>query len=351
MRKKKSVLTSTKEKRIMKLSCDADYSEVRVGKGQMAQAAIQMIGANLKIKPSDKIVDVLDICSARGDFAMLALEHLKLQSIDCVDPDAYMTVSYAHDPRIRLTIGKYADLKTNRLYDLVYSCHSLEHYRDPAKKLAFLVEHIKPNRYLLLDVPNIETITDGHNVDEFFYDYHRYYFNREILINYVSHLGMELVSQNNSIYSIMLLVKKTGVQTTTVSTERYAEYNEKVISEYQNNLTYNRSKLPVIAEAMRHLAKGNRSALFGCGRVLDAMITYGGLDLDHFQFLVDNFLKRTTDSLYRKKLYDASVLDKAGVDTIFLLTRSSTGELKDALRKQYPHVTLVHWSDLCDSAV
>jgi len=73
-----------------KLSCDAKYSEVRVGKQQMLKFFENTINqANLKFKKSPKI---LDMKSARGDFALFAIKYSgkrsALNSSVCIDSNS-----------------------------------------------------------------------------------------------------------------------------------------------------------------------------------------------------------------------------------------------------------------------
>lgn len=345
-RKTPTVDLSTNEyPEIKKLSCDADYSEVRVGKGQMTSEAISILEKNLG---DEEIKEVLDICSARGHFAMVALERFNLSSIDCVDPDKYMTITYANDPRINLIIGKYDSLKTDKKYDLIYSCHTLEHYREPAKKIDFMIERLRRGGYLLLDVPNLENVCDVSVVDDFFYDHHKYYFSRGILKNFLISRGLELVAENNSLYSIILLMRKSGTVGAFESDHSYAKTNERLIKAYSANLEANRKKIPEVVWKIEKIANGKRNAVLGCGRILDALIVYGGLNLDNFDILIDNFLINTTSVLYGRKVYRSSILDTEQADNIFLMTRSATSGLITELSKKYPKMNVVQVSSLFD---
>ncbi len=337
---------SDESPRIFRLSCDADYSDIRVGKGQMVANALRSFEQHLK---QESIREVLDLCSARGDFALSALDFFSLGSIDCIDPDLYMTVSYQHDPRINLQIGKYHELKTTKQYDLVYSCHTLEHYRDPSKYLRFAVNLIKPGKFLFLDVPNIDAIQDGRNIDEYFYDRHKYYFTRSILTQFLRSLGMELVGQNEGSYTIELLMKKTGFRREIDYDSQTVEQTHELISSYKTNIETNRSKLPAVASMIRDLGRSKVNVAFGCGRVLDAFLAYGKLDIEVFSLLIDNFLINATPELYGKPLYRTSILDTEHVDNIFLFTRSSTGALMADLTKQYPKTCVTHINALIDS--
>jgi len=343
-KKRSKKIVGQGQKVITRLSCDADYSDVRVGKAQMVAEAQSLI----KQIDKSEINKVLDICSARGDFARFALSYFNIKSIDCLDPDKYMTLSYKDDPRINLTIGIYSDLKISKKYDLIYSCHTLEHYRNPAKKLAFMVDNITDEKYLLLDVPNIETISDNRNIDEFFYDHHRFYFNRELLTNFLLAQGMELISENESLYSIKLLMKKTGRIIKKKLSKDYTRFNKELIRKYYKNIQTNRNKLPEAVRMINKIIINKKNAIIGCGRIFDALITYGGLDINSFNFLIDNFLINASKKLYGKKLYTSDILKAEPVDNILLNVRSSTSNLAKELSKKFPNVNIISINDILD---
>ena len=80
------------------LICDAAYSEVRVGKQQMVKYVKQAFNnLNIEFKGSPKI---LDMKSARGDFALFALDYFDINSIDCIEEDDYITTTYNNDSTI-----------------------------------------------------------------------------------------------------------------------------------------------------------------------------------------------------------------------------------------------------------
>ena len=89
------------------LSCEANYSDIRVGKQQMTKYIFDTLN---KVNLPNSINKVLDIRSARGHFALKALEYFNIESIDCVEEDNYMTVTYDNNPSINIWRGKYYNL-------------------------------------------------------------------------------------------------------------------------------------------------------------------------------------------------------------------------------------------------
>lgn len=296
------------------LDCDASYSDIRVGKQQMVHYIFDTLE---KIKLRSPIKKVLDMKSARGHFAIKALDYFNLDSIDCIEEDEYIFQSYKDNPKINIFTDKYHKFSGNN-YDLIYSCHTLEHYQDPAKYLNFIKNILKNDGYFYIDVPNIENIDTNNNIDQFFYDKHLYYYDAETLGDYIESIGFELLNKNISPQNISLLYRKNKDIIKEYTSNRYNK-NISLIFNYIQNITNNRNhitNLNIIFD------KNKTNVIFGCGRPLDAMIKYGNLKLDNFTILVDDFLSQITDSIYGKPLYNSEKLSNLHVDNMLLLIKN-----------------------------
>lgn len=303
---------NTLETKFKNLDCDAGYSEIRVGKQQMAHYIFDALKTlNIDFNPKK----VLDMKSARGHFALQALEHFNLDSIDCIEEDDYMTKTYKDNPKINIYNKKYHTY-LEKDYDLVYSCHTLEHYQNPTKYLKFIRTLLKDDGMFYIDVPNINNIDHQFNIDEFFYDKHLYYYDTQTLLDYIQSLGFTLLNQCSTPQNIGLLFKKSKINTTYPQNNQYNK-NKKLISNYKLNISLNRDKL----SNLNLVFENKNNLIFGCGRPLDAFIKYSNLNLDNFDFLVDDFLSEITQTLYNKPLYNSSVLDKIQVDNVLLLVK------------------------------
>ena len=323
------------------LSCEADYSDIRVGKQQMTKYIFDTLD---KINLPNSINKVLDIRSARGHFVLKALEYFNVDSIDCIEEDDYMTVTYDNNPSINIWRGKYYNLNTEYNYDLIYSCHTLEHYSNPSKVLQYIKSRLNKDGLFYIDVPNNENINHNHNIDEFFYDKHLFYHNDDVLSSYIESLGFELIHKNTTPQNIGLLFKNSNNKKYYPQVNLY-EHNLDLIKKYKSNIENNRLKLTEKQHELNlNFPKGEVSTVFGCGRPLDAFIQYGKLNLNNFSFLVDDYLSQITNTLYDKELYNSSVLGEKHVDNILLLVKHPTDELIDFLTKKNPNVNIVYLS-------
>jgi 2-polyprenyl-3-methyl-5-hydroxy-6-metoxy-1,4-benzoquinol methylase len=294
------------------LGCDANYSDIRVGKQQMVKYIFDIFD-NLKLK--HPIKKVLDMRSARGHFALRALDYFNIDSIDCIEEDIYMLDNYKNNSKINIINTKYHQ-HINYDYDLIYSCHSLEHYQNPSKYLKFVRTLLNTNGYFYIDVPNLNNINHQNNIDEFFYDKHLYYYDAITLINFIENIGFELVTQKISNQNIGLLFYKSDNINLSIKNNQYIK-NKNLIRSYIYNIKQNRNKLNNISV---NFNSGN-NIIFGCGRPLDALVKYANLNLNQFNFLVDDFLSEITDTIYGKPLYNSSILKNNNIDNMLLMVK------------------------------
>jgi hypothetical protein len=329
------------------LSCDADYSDVRVGKQQMVNYIFDALTTNPITTPINKI---LDMRSARGHFALKALEYFNLNSIDCIEEDDYMTVTYDNDPCINIFRDKYYNLNTNYNYDLIYSCHTLEHYSNPTKVLNFIKSRLSQDGLFYIDVPNINNIDHNFNIDEFFYDKHLFYYDCDVLSSYIESLGLELIFKQTTSQNIGLLFKNSTTKKSYPVTNRY-EKNLKLINDYSSNINNNRNKLIEIGDDLnKQFTNTKNNVIIGCGRPLDTFIHYGNLDLNNFEYLVDDYLTSITDSLYNKSLNTSTILNKILPDAVLLLVKHPSPKLLDLITKNNSKVKIVYLSKLLNNA-
>ena len=329
------------------LSCDADYSDVRVGKQQMVNYIFDAFTTNPITTPVNKI---LDMRSARGHFALKALEYFNLNSIDCIEEDDYMTVTYDNDPRINIFRDKYYNLNTNYNYDLIYSCHTLEHYSNPTKVLNFIKSRLSQNGLFYIDVPNIDNIDHNFNIDEFFYDKHLFYYDCDVLSSYIESLGLELIFKQTTSQNIGLLFKNSTIKKSYPITNQY-EKNLKLINDYSSNINNNRNKLIEIGDDLnKQFTNTKNNVIIGCGRPLDTFIHYGNLDLNNFEYLVDDYLISVTNSLYNKSLNTTTILNEISPDAVLLLVKHPSSKLLDLITKNNSKVKIIYLSKLLNNA-
>lgn len=328
---------------IEKLSCDAGYSEVRVGKGQMTETAFHFFQ---KFVDPKLIRRVLDMRSARGDFARKAIEFFKLESIDCLEGDTYITESYGSDSRFNLKIGKYYENFSRERYDLVYSCHSFEHYRDPLRYASYLRDRVLSGGFLFIEVPNPEVVLDGVNFEEFFYDKHVTYFTTDILIGLFESFGFDTIStSSNDSPSISILFRsaRKGCRSRRLGSRALYDKGRELLSFYKTNIDANRARIPEISARMTSFIDGKVSLAVGVGRLFDSFNVYS-TSPPNFSFLVDNFLNGRMQAYDGKPVYSLS--DLTVIPSVCIcFTRKRSLSLEALLYQRFPGIEVRHLSD------
>lgn len=317
-----------KETKFTYLSCEANYSQIRVGKQQMVDYIFDMF--KFKAWWPTKDWNVLDMRSARGDFALKAIDTWGVK-VDCIEEDNYMVDNYKYNSNINLWSGKYYDVPFRKKYDLIYSCHTLEHYKNPAKVLDFIKQNLTDNGYFYLNVPNLEYIKNNLFVDEYFYDNHLFYFTKKHLIYYITSLGFVLNEDNSDEQNISLLFKKDLIKHNFKYDLGIKNYfnNRKLIVNYGKNLQINRKKLIKIGENLNNNLLNNKTVIIGCGRTLDAFIKYGNINLDNC-ILVDDYLSKITKTIYGRDLKNTHELihiNEENLNYLILIKKPKTKKI------------------------
>lgn len=329
---------------INSLSCDADYSPIRVGKQQMTDVDVRNI-LNLKL-PGIEEFNFLDMASARGHFARWA-RSTSQNRVVCFEPDAYMADSYTNDSNIELHIGDYRQIENLDKFDFIYSCHTLEHFINPVDYLRFVHAHLAPWGYLYVNVPNLSGVVGVATLDDFFYDKHRVYFDLVTLQTLLHNQGFVILSEWIDSACIRLLVQKTNKPTISTSGSSYVS-NRELITKYIEDLDLSRRKLPsLVRELNSNLEQEATRLILGCGRMLDALITYGELDLSSFDFLVDNYLGLATKALYGRDLYRLDNLPEfMGAIQFVVVSRTSNLEIGELISNRFPTSSIFYFGSL-----
>lgn len=332
---------------ISSLSCDADYSPIRVGKQQMTDVDVRNIeNSNL---PGIEDFNFLDMASARGHFARWA-RSTSQNRIVCIEPDEYMADSYTKDSRIELHIGDYRQIELLDKFDFIYSCHTLEHFKDPVDYLRFVYAHLEPTGYFYVNVPNLSGIVRAAALDDFFYDKHRVYFDLLTLQSLLENQGFEILSEWVDLACIRLLTRKIDIPIVSVKRSGYSD-NRELILNYIMELSQSRRELPtLVRELQANLDRESTRIVLGCGRMLDALISYGHLDLSSFDFLVDNYLGLATNTLYGRDLHTLDNLPEIeGVIQFVVVSRTSNLEISSLISKKFPASEVFFFGSLLNS--
>lgn len=329
---------STPSERIQSLSCDADWGNVRHGKGARLNSAITFI--------SDHVVwphlrRVLDVGANRGDFVLWIAEHSSNAEIIAVEPDVNVLNAYREVPRINTIVGRFETVELIAPFDFIYCSHTLEHAQSSRKMLERLRDLLGDQGLLYLEVPALEAISKSGIVEEYFIDKHTFHFDRKGLREWVSELGLCVVAENDShdLYNITLLLKRGEQHPSFCNSER-VEHNRKLIHNYLKQLEANRKILKYMVEQqLRPLATRQRVAYFGAGRIFDALVKYGGLDPHSVHVLVDSYLHGKVPEIHGLPIEKPAALKQFEPQVCVVLGRSAEDQMRAvAIRHGIRHV-------------
>lgn len=288
-----SVCTKREPQRIKTLSTDADWGNVRHGKGVRFPFLRDMLERHVAWP---EVARAIDIGSNRGDFVLwLAKQHQRVETW-AVEPDSSVTGSYAELPGLRLFQQRleHVELPAEH-FDLAFCSHTLEHADSGAGMLETMRRVLRPGGLLLLEIPNLAGICDADVVEEFFIDKHTLHFDRETLLDYLGNSGFEVLvgADDDDPLSISLLLRRAGAKTSFHPRDgaSRATRNRAWIASFADRLPRNRALLQrIVNDKLQPLGKRQKVGYWGAGRIFDALVNYGGLHATDIHCLVDSHL-------------------------------------------------------------
>ncbi len=149
---------------------------------------------------------LLDVGSGSGEFVYLAMR--AGYQAEGLEPHT----GYSDYTRrtfgvpITTAVLEQADIK-DESYDIITLHHVLEHLQFPLTSLSYLNRWLKPDGYIMVDVPDIETT--HHSPTNRFHYAHIYNFNHDTLKAMLSKAGFEVINHSD-FRSTILCARKVG---------------------------------------------------------------------------------------------------------------------------------------------
>ncbi len=338
--------------RIRTLSADADWGNVRHGKGVRFGALRSILERDVNWFETRRAVD---IGANRGDFILwLNTTH---QEVECwaIEPDESVVSTYANLSSVRLHVNRLEQVNlTASYFDLVLCSHTLEHAESAGGMLETMRQALKPGGMLLLEVPNLKGITGEETVEEFFIDKHSFHFDRETLLDYLRCAGFSVLrgADDTDNLNITLLLRREGerVQYRPHDGQDRAARNRQWIADYAKRLPANRALLKrIVDEKLRPLGKRQKVGYWGAGRIFDALVNYGGLEEQDVYCLVDRYLYGIIPKTHGVAIERPEALRLREPQVLIALGRSAEDQIaRTAYAFGVRHV--VKFSDLMEQA-
>jgi trans-aconitate methyltransferase len=313
------------------VSAGADWGNLRYGKGFRAEANLTTLKPYLSKR---KALRVLDVGTNRGAFALELKGNYPQSKIIGIEPDERVVESWARKPDFTWLHARLEDTRLERDgFDLVYSCHTLEHVRSAKHALEMHHESLAPDGYLFVEVPNLAVIGSNDIVEEFFIDKHLYHF-----------------SHRTDTANISVVAVKSEKRTSPVAADpQEVEAAAALISSYHAQRMKNLHALTQVARIIDGMAP-RRVAIWGAGRLLNSLIENGGLRPEALAAVVDKNLIRYASEAHGVKLTSPEELTNLRPDVVVVMSRSFADEIRIEAQQRAPGCEVIAYGELLQRA-
>jgi 2-polyprenyl-3-methyl-5-hydroxy-6-metoxy-1,4-benzoquinol methylase len=328
----------------------ADWDNVRYGKGFRTKAALIALRQYADLTGE---LSILDVGSNRGSFASALLDKAPLATIVAVESDERVAQSCAGLARTELVNARIEDaaLESGR-FDIVHSCHTIEHLAEPARVLADHWRVLKPGGILILDAPNIAILNADDIVEEWFIDKHLYHFSARTLMRMVAAAGFDIVSppEPRDRENLLIVARKSTAQRFAVDSDsREVSEAQRLLANYESSRAINLAALSFAAAEIVQLApKG--VAIWGAGRLFDSLVVHGGLETAALSLLIDTHLKAHVGERHGIALSGPDALTHASPGVIVIMSRGFAEEIAAQAQMLAPRAEIIFYSELLTRA-
>lgn len=332
------------------VSSGADWGNVRYGKAFRTQAAMTALKRHADLSAE---LSVLDVGSNRGSFAKAFLEAAPNATLVALEPDERVAQSCAEFPRCEVIESRIEDapLESGR-FDIVHSCHTIEHLGNPARVLADHWRTLKPGGILMIDAPNTAILDVPDIVEEWFIDKHLFHFSARTLMRMISAAGFEIIAAPDieDRENLLIVARKAYTAHPAIDADRreVAEA-ERLLTAYMSNRAINLAALTHVASRIAGMAP-RRVAMWGAGRLFDTLVVHGRFVPTTLSLLVDAHLKAHVEDRYGCRLAGPESLADADPDVVIVMSRGFAGEIAAEARRLAPRAQILFYADLLADA-
>jgi SAM-dependent methyltransferase len=343
-------IARTRERHGAAVSGGADWGNVRYGKGFRTGMAMAALSRHADLT-SDLML--LDVGSNRGSFARAFLDVAPAAQLTAVEPDERFAASCADLPRTDLVQARTENTAfADASFDIVHSCHTIEHLAAPFAALKDHARVLKTNGLLVIDAPNIALVGGEDIVEEWFIDKHLFHFSARTLSRMIEAAGFTIIEQNDPADAINLLfvARKADAQARTVAADPVeVAAAMALMNRYQHTRARNLAALETAARELNAL-KPKRVALWGAGRLFDLLVREGGFDPKSLALLIDAHLIKHMGERHGVRLSQPDALNDDAADVVVVMSRGFAAEISDQVRARAPHAEIILFADLLGRA-
>jgi SAM-dependent methyltransferase len=333
-------------RRTAAVSSGADWGNIRYGKGFRTEACLSILRTRADLK---RPLALLDVGSNRGSFARAFLSEAPRAELICVEPDERVVVSCSDLKRVESICARIEDTNfATESFDIIHSCHTIEHLSSPNAVLAEHWRTLKPGGLLLVDAPNIALISSDDILEEWFIDKHLYHFSAVTLARLLDASGFEVIDGPNPSdgENLLFAARKRPIAARPLQrSPREADSALELITSYVAKRARNLAALTKVAADITRFSH-KRIALWGAGRLFDALVQHGGFDPKSLSLLIDTHLKLHLDERHGVKLSGPEDLVTVKPELIVVMSRAFAGEITKLAKSKVPDAEIVLYADL-----
>ena len=338
------------ERRAATVSAGADWGNLRYGKGFRSDANLSTLRPYLN---RQKPLRVLDVGTSRGAFALELRSAFPLATVIGIEPDERVVNAWAGQKEFTWLHARLEDTRLeDEGFDLIYSCHTLEHVRSARQALLMHRRALAPGGYLFVEVPNTAVIGAPDIVEEFFIDKHLYHFSHRSLAKLLTVCGFRAVAiadAQDSVNISIVAVKAEAFSGTLASDPQEVECAAALISSYHALRMRNLSALTHVARLIDGMAP-RKVAIWGAGRLLNSLIQNGGLRPQALAAVVDKNLIRYASEAHGIRLTAPEDLTRLKPDVVVVMSRSFANEIRKEAQERAPGCEVIAYADLLEQA-
>ena len=336
-------------RRAAAVSSGADWGNVRYGKGFRTQTCLEALSNHADLTGA---LRVLDVGSNRGSFVRALLAQAPNARIVAVEPDERVVDSCKGLERVE-TI--HARIENTNLpaasFDIVHSCHTIEHLGHP---LSVLQDHhriLKPGGLMVMDAPNVELIGGSDILEEWFIDKHLYHYSPRTLTVVIQAAGFEIVQAPDpkDRENVLILARKVDTAGAAWPDSKEAGHSRDLVARYRKTRDLNRRALREVAAELTKLSS-KKVLLWGAGRLFDSLVLHGGFDPKTLAALVDTHLIKHMKERHGTALQGDEALEKAQPGVVVIMSRAFAGEISAIAGTRAPKAEILVYADLLSQA-
>ena len=328
------------------VSSGADWGNVRYGKGFRTEACLALLRKRARL---DQPLRALDVGSNRASFARAFLAAAPAAQLTSVEPDERVADSCGSLNRAELVPARIeATHFPDECFDIVHSCHTIEHLKSPLDVLADHWRTLKPGGLLIVDAPNVGLISSDDIVEEWFIDKHLYHFSAVTLSRLLDASGFEIIDgpDPSDRENLLFAARKRSIAARPIKRdESEVEAALQLIDRYIVKRARNLAALEQVAREIVSLS-GKRIALWGAGRLFDALVLHGGFDPKSLALLIDTHLKAHVAERHGVVLSGPEDLSASNPGVVIVMSRAFAAEIANIARQRAPRAEIMFYGDL-----